>query len=124
MTNTLNELVNIIEEIKEELNAIYLRKQNKMTSDLKLKVKRIQDIRLREGMINSNLTNWTCPDCIYSVLAQSVIPFIESRTYADIKASLLPVSPTLPDLLKGEEVVEESAEKITAVPIKKIRPKK
>jgi len=102
MDNTLNELVTIVEEIKEELNAIYLRKQNKMTAELKLQVKRIQDIRLRHGMINSNLTNWTCPDCIYTVLAQSVIPFIESRSYTDIKESLLQKVSSASDLLNSK----------------------
>jgi hypothetical protein len=90
-TNTLEELVNIIDEISPELYAIYSRKQVKMGLELKTKVKRIQDIRMLHGMIRSNSTNWTCPDCIFSILGLSVIPFIESKNYQTIKDDILSV---------------------------------
>jgi len=91
MNYTLEILVATIEEIKDELYAIYLRKQKKMSAELKLSVKLIQDIRLRFGMINTNQTNWTCADCIFTVLGHSIIPFIESRKYEEIKEFVKPV---------------------------------
>jgi hypothetical protein len=117
MNYTLQLLVTTIEEIKEELYAIYLRKQNKMSAELKQSVKLIQDIRLRFGMINTNQTNWGCADCIYTVLGHSIIPFIESRRYEEIKESLVPVDdkPGLldsdvaaPIILEKEVVVEST----------------
>lgn len=88
MDNLVSELVTIIEEIKHEVIAIYLKEQNKMGAELKLKLKRVQDIRLLMGWIQSNITNWSCADCIYTVLSHSIIPFIESPKYAKMLAEL------------------------------------
>ena len=82
MDNLISELVTIVEEIKHDVIAIYLKEKNKMDAELKLKLKRIQDIRLVMGWIQSNMTNWSCADCIYTVLSHSIIPFIESPKYA------------------------------------------
>ena len=86
MDNLLSELVTIVEEIKQEVIAIYLKEQNKMGADLKLKLKRVQDIRLMMGWIQSNITNWSCADCIYTVLSHSLIPFFESPRYERLLA--------------------------------------
>ncbi|MCX2486594.1 hypothetical protein [Pedobacter sp. MR2016-24] len=75
------ELVETVEQIKDELYAIFNRKQNKMNAELKMKAKRVQDIRIQIGMLQNNNTSWTCPDCIYTTISMSMIPFLESSKY-------------------------------------------
>ena len=103
------ELVETVEDIKDELYAIYNRKQNKMNAELKMKAKRVQDIRIQVGMLQNNNTSWTCPDCIYTTISMSMIPFIESNKYLVLLNQY--------KVLKEPEVVED-----VITPVEEVKP--
>jgi hypothetical protein len=85
---TDKELLELIESIRDEAYKIIRREVNRITSDFKTDLKRVQDERSLRGEIRSMGVNWNCSDCVLSEIQISFIPYIEGKHFAALKDSL------------------------------------
>ncbi|WP_449439617.1 hypothetical protein [Pedobacter steynii] len=88
--NTMEDkaFVELVEEIKEETYSIINRKVDKIKSSFKIKLKMILDERINKGEISISSVNWGCSDCVVEAINWGYIPYVESQSYADLKASV------------------------------------